>query len=451
MKNILQFIYDFFISLKLAVFTLLLLAFSTAIGTFIESKYNQEIANKWIYHSWVMMIILSLLAINLFFVLIDRWPWKKRQIGFVLAHIGILMMILGSVMTRYFGIDAVLSVTEGQSTSVMRLPERQIKIYSSFDGSKFTLLYEKDIDFFFQRPTEKTPYNVLVADEIFHIDKYMPYGNPRENYKKSLTGGEPAVRFYLEGRMGKFVDWIQIEKGKKTITKTMGPVFITLTKNRNYQKQKKKEMILFVENNKLFYSLFSSLKKRIKVGEVFQTQWMDFKFRLIEFFPKSKKEFIFYPQKTPTENTLQAIQVRYQGNSSWIGENSYTRFYTKDRVYAFGYLNKTKSLGFDLKLIDFRRTKYQGSEKAKTYESEVEILGETKVISMNEPLKYGGYTFYQSSFEENERGEAKTSIFSVNRDPGRIVKYVGAFLIVVGIALLFLKRKIFGLKKKITI
>ena len=444
MKNILESIYNFFISLKLAVFTLSLLAFSTAIGTFVESKYNQETANKIIYHSWVMVIILSLLAINLFFVLIDRWPWKKRQIGFVFAHIGILMMILGSVMTRYLGVDAVLSFEEGEQAAFMRLPEREIKIYSSYDGSRFTLLYEKDVDFFFQRPSDKKPYLIPIANEIFTIDQYMPYGSPRENYDRSLKGGEPAVRFYLEGRMGKFVDWIQIEKGKSTITKPIGPAFITLTKNKNYKSQKKKELVLFIKKDKLFYSS----KKRLKVGESFQTQWMDFKFRLIEFFPKSKKEFIFHPQKNPTENTLQAIKVRYKDASSWIGENSYTRFYTKNHVYAFGYLNKTKPLGFDLKLIDFRMTKYQGSEKAKTYESEVEVSGETRVISMNEPLKHRGYTFYQSSFEENEEGEARISILSVNRDPGRIIKYIGSILIVAGIALLFLRRKIFGLKEK---
>ncbi len=451
MKNILESIYKFFISLKLAIFTLSLLAFSTAIGTFIESKYNQEIANKLIYHSWVMVIILLLLSINLFFVLIDRWPWKKRQVGFVFAHIGILMMILGSVITRYVGVDAVLSFKEGEKVSFMRLPEKEIKIYSSYDGSKFTLLHQEDVDFFFQRPSQKQPHIISVSNEIFTIDQYIPYGSPRENYKKTLKVGEPAVRFYLEGRMGQFVDWIQMEKGKETITESIGPAFITLTKNKNYQSQRKKEMILFVEGNKLFYSLSHPLKKRIKVGDVFQTQWMDFKFRLIEFFPRSKKEFIFYPQKNPTENTLQALKVHYKDSFSWVGENAYVRFFTKNRVYAFGYLNKTKSLGFDLKLIDFRMTKYQGSEKAKSYESEVEVLGETKIISMNEPLKYRGYTFYQSSFEENEKGEAKTSILSVNRDPGRIVKYIGSFFIVAGIALLFLKRRLFGLKRKITV
>ena len=56
---------------------------------------------------------------------------------------------------------------------------------------------------------------------------------------------------------------------------------------------------------------------------------------------------------------------------------------------------------------------------------------------MNQPLKYNGYTFYQASFQENEKGEATASILSVNRDPGRWVKYLGSFLIVLGTIIMF--------------
>jgi cytochrome c biogenesis protein ResB len=59
------------------------------------------------------------------------------------------------------------------------------------------------------------------------------------------------------------------------------------------------------------------------------------------------------------------------------------------------------------------------------------------VISMNEPLKFNGYTIYQSSYETNERGEPFLSVFSVNKDPGRPVKYTGTLGIVFGIVVMF--------------
>ena len=59
-----------------------------------------------------------------------------------------------------------------------------------------------------------------------------------------------------------------------------------------------------------------------------------------------------------------------------------------------------------------------------------------QLISMNEPLKYAGYTLYQASFSKEE-GRPPLSIFSVNRDAGRWLKYLGSLTIVLGAALMF--------------
>ena len=66
---------------------------------------------------------------------------------------------------------------------------------------------------------------------------------------------------------------------------------------------------------------------------------------------------------------------------------------------------------------------------------------------MNEPLKHEGFTFYQASFERDESGKPVTSILSVNHDPGRWVKYLGSFLIVLGSVVLFYFRRVQWLKK----
>lgn len=441
--KIFPFIHKFFISLKLAVFILTSLAVLTAIGTFVESRYNQEMANKLVYHSVWMAIVLLLLAVNLTMVLIDRWPWKKRHTPFILAHFGILILILGSLFTKYLGLDGSLRFKEGEKTSVVSVSDMEIKIYSSYDGENFTLIHEEPVDMFFKKPTEKKPYIISVADESFVIDKYFPFAIGRQIFKPVSNGGSPAIRFHLEGSQASVVEWMYLNIGVKTLSKTFGPAVISLTKDKKYKAKQDKELVLFVEGNNIFYSLGKGKKYPLSKGKVFPTGWMDFKFRLLEFFPKSQREFVFTNKDRPSDLTLKTIRVTHQGNSVWIGQNSYVRFFKGDRVYAMTYANKTYDLGFDLKLIDFRMTKYQGSEKAKSYESEVQLKDKTIVISMNEPLKHGGYTFYQSSFEpSNDGGEPTVSILSVNQDPGRVLKYLGSALIVAGIILLFYRRKI---------
>ena len=227
---------------------------------------------------------------------------------------------------------------------------------------------------------------------------------------------------------------------------------------------------------------------------------MDFEFRLLEFFPKAQKEFIFTGRKKDSDKTVKAILVEHEGQRVWLGQNSHIKFFKEDRVYALSYVNKTKKLNFDLKLLDFRIKKYQGSEKAKEYESVVEILdsealdnneseskksetkyssnesptsenssnesssgdslasdksseenlsygesfGKKTLISMNEPLKYRGWTFYQASFVAPETPEGPyRSILSVNYDPGRYLKYIGSSWIVLGVILLVYRRRLF--------
>ena len=436
-------IYNFFISLKLALFTLSSLAVLTAIGTFIESRYNQEWANKLIYHSSWMLILMILLALNLTMVLVDRWPWKKRHSPFIFAHVGILIVLLGSFFTKYFGIDGSLRFVEGEKADRLSVSEMEIKIYSSYDGENFRLLYENPVDMLFQKPNEKKPYILSVGSETFVIDQYLPFAVGRESFRAVSRGSGPALRFHLSGSQADVVEWIQLEKGETTKKKSFGPASITLTRDSFYRSQNRKELVLFLKGEQLFYSLGHQRKKLLNKGDVFSTSWMDFRFRLIEFFPQARKEFIFEERDRPSDFTLKALRVSYKGERLWLGQNSYARFFKEDQVYALAYLNKTYPLGFDLKLIDFRIQKYQGSEKAKSYESLVRTPEKEVLISMNEPLKHKGWTFYQSSFEPSKTGgEAKVSILSVNKDPGRFLKYIGSSLIIVGVILLFYRRRI---------
>ena len=253
LKKVFSIIYKFFISLKLAVFTLTALAFLTAIGTLVESKYDQEFANKLVYHSFWMAVVMILLAVNLTMVLIDRWPWRKRHIPFVLAHFGILTLMLGSVFTKYFGVDASLSFKEGETSSAIRLSDMEIKIYSAYDGERFSLIYQKPVDMFFIKPTEQTPYLISTAGEEFKVVQYLPFAVGREAFKPVLKGGQPALRFHLFGSRANLAEWLSLELGQTVVSKKLGPAVISLTLDKNYKAKNDKELVLLVQENKLFY------------------------------------------------------------------------------------------------------------------------------------------------------------------------------------------------------
>lgn len=103
-------------------------------------------------------------------------------------------------------------------------------------------------------------------------------------------------------------------------------------------------------------------------------------------------------------------------------------------------------LPFTITLDRFKMDTNPGTNDPASYESFVNLdengeLSQAHVF-MNNPLKRAGLTFYQSSYFQLEDGQYG-SVFSVNKDPGRALKYGGSFLLVIGCILhYYLRRRV---------
>jgi ABC-type transport system involved in cytochrome c biogenesis permease subunit len=120
-----------------------------------------------------------------------------------------------------------------------------------------------------------------------------------------------------------------------------------------------------------------------------------------------------------------------------------------EEIFRFALRKTQRPLPFTVKLLEFRRDLHPGTEMARAYESRVEIIdGPSRwetVISMNQPLRYKGYTFFQSSFVQTPAGEM--SVLAVVHNVGRIFPYLSGILMCLGLILhLFMGR---GKKSKV--
>ncbi len=97
------------------------------------------------------------------------------------------------------------------------------------------------------------------------------------------------------------------------------------------------------------------------------------------------------------------------------------------------YGSKPLKLPFAIKLKDFQLERYPGSMSPSSYASEVTVVEKDSSydyrIYMNHTLHHGGFLFFQSSYDRDEKG----TILSVNKDPGAIPTYVGYFLLALGL------------------
>jgi hypothetical protein len=94
---------------------------------------------------------------------------------------------------------------------------------------------------------------------------------------------------------------------------------------------------------------------------------------------------------------------------------------------------------FALTLRKFTHDKYPGTEIPKNFASLVHLhtddgtVDRDARISMNNPLRYGGFTFYQAGFENNDH----TSILQVMRNPGWLLPYLACGLMTAGLLVQF--------------
>lgn len=122
-------VYRFLASLKLAILTLGGLVAVLAYATFYESKYGTRAVAEEVYKSPTFALLLTFLGANILCAALIRYPWKRRQTGFVVTHAGLLTILLGTFLTLRYADEGMLGMREGEATSqVVRNDETFLRV-----------------------------------------------------------------------------------------------------------------------------------------------------------------------------------------------------------------------------------------------------------------------------------------------------------------------------------
>jgi cytochrome c-type biogenesis protein CcsB len=104
-------------SVKLSAFLLVIVAFASARGTFIENDVGRDGAYDLIYATRWFELVLGMLAVSLMLLFAKRWPYQKRQVGFVLVHLSMVVILVGAWMTRNLGYEGTMPIREGEAVN----------------------------------------------------------------------------------------------------------------------------------------------------------------------------------------------------------------------------------------------------------------------------------------------------------------------------------------------
>jgi hypothetical protein len=119
---------DFFSSLKLAICLILGLAFYLGAATFYEARYGTRPVQDVIYASRPFVLLMACLSINVMAAVLVRYPWKRKQTGFIITHCGIEILLLGCLLSFRYSVDGRVSLTPGQKSEVINLNDEEVGV-----------------------------------------------------------------------------------------------------------------------------------------------------------------------------------------------------------------------------------------------------------------------------------------------------------------------------------
>jgi len=85
--------------------------------TVIERNYGYDSRAVFfgVYDSWWFALLNVLLGVNVLMSALVRLPWKRRHLGFLLTHAGILVVMGGFVVSHFWGVESRLHLFEGNA------------------------------------------------------------------------------------------------------------------------------------------------------------------------------------------------------------------------------------------------------------------------------------------------------------------------------------------------
>lgn len=185
------------------------------------------------------------------------------------------------------------------------------------------------------------------------------------------------------------------------------------------------------------------LRQVLREGEKLTTPWMGIEIFLgsVQLNSVAVNEVINISPEKRSELPPSALLLKSDSEQTWLTEGEEKIFHINNQSYNFYFGKEIIELPFEINLKNFKKLDYPGTNTPMSYESLVQVDQDSAQhkISMNEPLKREGYTIYQASYILNP-GQPPVSIFSVNKDPGRPLKYIGSLILSLGIIIFTLMR-----------
>lgn len=444
---------------------LLLLLFAIAIGfaTFIENDFGTIAAKSKVYNAKWFEFMLLLMAVNMTGSIFVHKMYLRSKWSMLLFHVSFLIIFVGAAITRYISYEGTLSIREGETSNRMISDETYVQLWAT-DGNE---------PYYSEKKVLATPFSVGKFSNDFSYgskDVSVEVSNYYVNAGETIVEGEGGPILWLvmsgesSGRQNVYFENGEhkkfggydvtfnaepIENGINIIHDGTGLTFSSPDSISFMSMATQTTIMLAPDSVHPLQQM--ALYRTGALGIVVKQHYESAHLGLIS---TEGQEGMATMDGFTAKITVddQSSEVNVFGGKGYLSKPSKTII---DGIeFTIGYGAKVIELPFSLKLDDFELERYPGSNSPSSYASDVTLFDErTNLVMpyriyMNNVLNYGGYRFFQSSYDRDELG----TILSVNHDAvGTIVTYIGYLLMTIGmIASIFNKNSRFRLLARLS-
>ncbi|MGD0581954.1 MAG: cytochrome c biogenesis protein CcsA [Bacteroidales bacterium] len=433
-------------------------ALAMAVATFLENDFGSASAYNLVYGSWWFGLIMLLLAANLIGQIIELKLYRRAKLTVFLFHGAFIIILTGAAITRYFGYEGSIHIRERAEENRCFSSDKFIG-YSVKD-EKGDVLAEKMTGFTMSSVSSgKYLRRFSAGGENYEIELSEVIKNATEGIIDSPSGVPIVSLIVMTGHME--MEDLIIKGGEKVTASGFSIGF-----------NSKEPADISVSSDSAGFHI-SSASDFAQMGmmhgdsipveareKVVMKAMQIYAFKGMKLIPQEMSLSGFVkpvpvdPKQQETDQNAMIFHV-FAGDKPvaitlWDKKNEYQTTGTahvNGKIVEMFYGSRIMSLPFTLKLNKFIFERYPGSNSPSGYKSDVVLIDKVSgtqksfMIFMNNILKYKGYRFYQSSFDQDEHG----TILSINHDTiGMSVTYTGYAIMFLFIILsIFNRRSIF--------
>ena len=433
-------------SMKTMAVLMVIFAFTTGYATFIENDYGTMTAKADVYNARWFEALMLLLSLNLLFNIFRYKMYTMKKMPIFIFHVAFLIILIGAAITRYVGYEGMMHIREGSSSNTMVSADTFFTVNASVGNER-----EESMEsvYMSKRLSNTLSSSLEVSGKKVNVDlvEYIP--DAVQATVETTEGNAIVEMMVTDGGQGKQVTLVEGEyfdagvfildfNSKMKFSKDV--ISIYKADHKLYMNHPKTLKYLKMDDQSSG-DLSANEKEALNNRTLYTMGEAGFVLR--KYLVHGKKEIISNPNASAQRPGKDAFvfnvsvddvssQVMIFGQKGIIAKESHNVINGVDIHLAYGA--KEIKIPFNVYLKKFELDRYPGSMSPASYASEVTLVDAEENIQMdyrifmNNILEHRGYRFFQSSYDQDEKG----TILSVNHDPGTLPSYIGYFLLTVG-------------------